>query len=85
MTTLLLHCLYIVVMGEKLIRDIASKCHIQTLERILKYADIFFVYKLMNNEIYCPELLEQLHFKVLKFNSRYSPIFILILTIKIIS
>lgn len=40
-------------------KEVAIKCQIPTSESRRLHADTSFIYKLLNNRIDCPELLEQ--------------------------
>ena len=55
---------------DKSVKDVAIIYKIPTLESRRLNTDVLFIHKLLNNKIDCPDLLEQIYFKIPVFNTR---------------
>jgi hypothetical protein len=60
---------------DKSVKDVAIIYQIPTLESRRLNTDVLFIHKLLNNKIDCPDLLEQIYFKIPVFNTRQSHLF----------
>ena len=63
--------------NKDIYHDVLQIIDLQTLQERRRKADLLFLFRLVNNQVQCSELLELVSFRVPSFSSRYRGIFYL--------